>query len=152
MNPRRARNRSPRTRSIIVPDKRPAATAGIIRTAPRTPAATTPARLNTVTIATTVSAESAATPSIQVMPRRRMPSLANAWRRLTYAVRRTAGVRGRLRLGRRAVAPGDGISAEESDMLGSRGGPAPSAERWLQRYPFDQVGKPSSRHVDELRC
>ncbi len=106
-------------RSIIVPERRPAATAGIIRTAPRTPAATTPARLNTVTIATTVRAESAAIPSIHVMPSRRMPSFANAWRRLTNAVRRTAGMRGMLRLGRRAVAPGDGISAEESDMRGS---------------------------------
>ncbi len=53
-------------------------TAGIIRTAPSRAAAMTPPRLKTVTRVTTTRAASAATPSIQVIPSRRIPSFDNA--------------------------------------------------------------------------
>ena len=47
-----------------------------------------PARLNTVTSATTTSAASAPIPSVQETPSRRIPSFANARRRAASAERR----------------------------------------------------------------
>ena len=69
----------------------PAMTAGIIRIAPRAAAATNPPPLKTVTRMTTIRAESAAMPRVQEIPRRRIPSLANAWRRASIADVSTAG-------------------------------------------------------------